>query len=194
VRRLTRWGPLAILVVVLGGLAWVAFRPKSGPAPTTGVAATPSGHERCQPLSGAGPGSSPGSTITTADWVLHVASVQVQASIPHQDDDGEYRAEAGRTYVVVDLTFHRRASASKDASISSSAVSVACQDGMTISPSAWKIDKGFCVVCGFDLAVDSPTADLAFALKLDEEFLDQPFQLRYEGAGPIRFTIPTSST
>jgi hypothetical protein len=193
VRRLTRWGPLAILVVVLGGVAWVAFGPKSGTAPRTAAAATPSGHQRCQPLRGAGSGSNPASTITAADWTIEVAGVRVASSIPHAGDAGEYRAEPGRRYVVVDLAFRRRAAASKEASISSSAVSVTCQDGMTVTPSGWKIGTGFCVVCGFDMAVDAPTSQLTFALKLDEAFLDQPFELRYEGAGPIRFTIPTSA-
>jgi hypothetical protein len=179
---------VALVPLVVGTLVWWGLRPPSessagAPAPL------PSNHQRCEPLADATPGSEALGPIEAKAWNVSVARARVVPSVP-ANDGGEYRAESGRTFVVVDLDFRRRGSGGKEASVRSDDVAVTCADGMTMTPWGWEVDGGFCPQCTFELGVEDRATTLSFVLKLDQEWVDQAFEVRYAGAGPLRFVAP----
>jgi hypothetical protein len=118
-----------------------------------------------------------------------VAGARVARTLP-ATDSGSYTAEAGRAFVVVDLDLRRRDAGRGEAIVRSSSVAVTCEDGMAVTPWGWRVESGFCALCSLDTGVRDRSARVSFALKLDERWVHQPFEVRYEGTGPLRFAVP----
>jgi hypothetical protein len=188
VRSVSKWMGVALVPVVVGTLVWWGLRPP--PESSAGAPAPlPSNHQRCELLPGATPGPEVLGPIAAKAWDISVARVRVAPSIP-ANDGGEYRAEPDRAFVVVDLDLRRRGSGRGEAAIKSDDVAVTCADGMTMTPWGWEVEGGFCPQCSFELGVEDRATTLAFVLKLEQDWVDQAFEVRYAGAGPLRFVPP----
>jgi hypothetical protein len=184
-----RWIGVAMVPLIVGGMIWWGLRPSpeaSAPAP----APLPSRHERCQPVPDVPPQPSFDGPVDAGDWEVSLAGARLARSLPGSHGSDPFEAEAGRRFVVVDLELRRRGRGGGEAGVRSSGVVVTCQDGMAITPWGWMIGSGFCALCGFDLGVEDAATRLTFALKVDEEWVGQPFEVRYLGAGPLRFQVP----
>jgi len=182
-----KWLGVLLVPVVVGGLVWWGLR---SPAQEPASAALPSGHQLCEPLPGATPDASPLTGIDTGPWSITFADAHVIRSLPGNDGAG-FQSEKGQSFVVFDFEFRRRDDVGRaTAKISSSSMSVTCQDGNLITPWGWLIEGGYCLQCRFDLGVEDRATRMTFALQLDDPWVHQPFEVRYAGIGPIVVQAP----
>jgi hypothetical protein len=187
-RRVSRWAGLAAVPLVVGGLVWWGLQ-----APQESAAPRPLArdHQRCQPIAGASSTTPERGPVAAGPWQVSVAGASVTRSLP-ATESGSYRAEPGRAFLVVDLELRREQGDRGEVEVRSASVLVTCQDGMAITPWGWQVEGGFCALCTLNIGVQAPTTRISFALKLDEGWVHQPFEIRYDGAGPLRVVVPAA--
>src|SRR5919198_680009 len=155
-RKLRQLLPIAVMVGVVAGLAWLGTRPSG--KPVAKPSPTPSVPGGCQPVEGTS-GSGP-ATLTTKNWKVRVKEERVTDVLGFEG--GETHAEAGKVFVVGGLNFTRLGP--PEASISSDDISIVCAGGGRMTPAYWSQDgKQFCFPCGFDVATEEPSTVIWFA-------------------------------
>jgi hypothetical protein len=177
--RIAAWVAVVVVSgVALGSIWWLS---RSRPA-------VPQEHEACQPLHQTTLPASTGNAVRTPDWEISIASARALYAVP-ADDGGRYRAAPGEAFVTVEVTF-RNLHPGQEAPVSSEAVILTCEDGTSRHPDGLRIrPEGFCRVCSVDLGTDEREVHWGFIYRMDRDFLEQPFGLRYAGSTPIRFSV-----
>jgi hypothetical protein len=186
-RRALEFVPLAALLVLLAGGAWLLFRPHHPAAAGLAPPSRAATHQPCDAV--ALEGSPPASgAVESRGWRIRIAGTRILQQVP-ASDGGSFDAAPGKEFLVIDLAFRRVAGAG-EAGVDSSAVRLLCADGTAHTADGVRIEGGYCFECFTDVRVKESHQDLSVVFRLFTGQERQTFILRYADAPPLLVPAP----